>query len=353
MADPLVSVCIPTWNRAASLRRSVAMIQAQDYRHLDILISDNASDDDTPAVCRELAASDPRIRYVRHATNIGLYGNHNFCIDHARGEFLCLFHDHDEHHPEAVRHYVTLLLQHPEVAIVCSDWNLIDEDGTIVGTRTFDIADVTPGLEYIGQTIRAGRSSIGIPGAMVRRSALGDSRFDEAAPIGFGDFVLWFRVAEHHAVGHIRRCLWSWRQQRESQSARTIESLTYDYRENLARYCDDHLRRWPGHAAFVQRWRADIDRYIFWALAFELALHCRRQLGFAPKRGAETLFEINDYDLTPPQVAHARDEMRRSRRGFGQWVVWAVIELSMRLRFPWPLAWSTYHYSFLRSLLLR
>lgn len=351
MGDPLVSVCIPTYNRAASLRCSVGLIQAQDYRNLDILISDNASEDETPAVCRDLAARDPRIRYVRHPKNIGLYGNHNFCIDEARGDFLCLFHDHDEHLPEAVGQYVAFLERHPEAGIVCSDWDLIDEQGAVVGARTFHVAEVTPGLDYIGQTIRAGRSSIGIPGAMVRRSALGKIRLDEAAPIGFGDFVVWFQIAERHAIGHIPQRLWSWRQQRASQSARTIESLTHDYRENLGRYCDDHLRRWPDHAALVRRWRADIERYIFWALAFELALHSRRQLGAPPKRGAQTLFEINDYDLSPEQVAHARREMRRHRRGLAQSAVWLAIELSMRLRIPWPLAWSTYYHASLRSVL--
>jgi glycosyltransferase involved in cell wall biosynthesis len=351
MADPLVSVCIPTRNRGASLRRSVKGLLAQDYRNLDILISDNASDDETLAVCRELAEGDPRVHVVRHGENIGLYGNHNFCIDQARGEFLCLFHDHDEHHPETISRYVTFLERHPEVGVVCSDWNLIDDSNAVIGTRTFDVAEVTPGLDYIGQTIRSGRSAIGIPGAMVRRAALGDIRFEVDGPIGFGDFVVWFRLAERHAIGHITECLWGWRQERASQSARPIESWTFDYRENLGRYCDEHLRRWPEHAALVRTWRADIERYIFWALAFELGLHCRRQLGFAPRRGMQTLFEINDYDLSPAQVAHARRELRRSGRGPAQLAVWLAVELSMRLRLPWALAWSTYHHASLRKIL--
>jgi hypothetical protein len=162
---------------------------------------------------------------------------------------------------------------------------------------------------------------------------------------------VWFRVAERHAVGHVPQRLWRWRQQRASQSARTIESLTFDYGENLGRYCDEHLRRWPGHAALVRRWRGDLERYVFWALAFELALHCRRQLGFSPRAGAQTLFEINDYDLSSSQVAHARRELRRARRGLVRWAVWLAIELSIRLRVRWPLAWSTYHHASLRKIL--
>jgi len=351
MGGPLVSVCIPTYNRAASLRRSVAMIQAQDYGNLDILVSDNCSDDDTPAVVAELAARDPRIRYVRHPKNLGLHGNHNFCMDEARGEFLCLFHDHDEHDPDILSRYVKFLTDHPDVGVVCSDWDLIDEQGVVIGARVSDVPDVTPGLEYIGRTMRSGRSSIGIPGAMVRRAALGDIRFDVDAPIGFGDFVVWFRLAERHAIGHLRQRLWRWRQQRASQSARTIESWIHDWDENMGRYCDEHLRRSPEHAALVRRWRADGTRYLFWALAFELGLSCRRSAGLDPRQDALTLFDINAYDLTPAQIAGARRELRRRRRGLAAWAAWLAIELSFRLRFPWALAWATYHHAAGRRLL--
>jgi hypothetical protein len=246
---------------------------------------------------------------------------------------------------------VAFLREHPEVGVVCSDWDLIDEDGAIVGARISDVAEVTPGLAYISQTMRSGRSSIGIPGAMLRRSALGDIRLEDPGLSGFGDFVVWFQIAERYAVGHVGQRLWRWRQQRNSQSARTIESLTHDYIDYLTRYCDAHLRRWPDHAEMVKTWRADIDRYIFWALAFELALHCRRQLGFPPKREGRTLFEINDYDLGPEQVDRTRRRMRSHRRGAVQAAVWLAIELSMRCRFPWPLAWATYHASAVRGLL--
>ena len=101
----------------------------------------------------------------------------------------------------------------------------------------------------------------------------------------------------------------------------------------------------------MRGWRAEIDRYIFWALAFELALHCRRRLGFAPKQDALTLFEINDYDLTPAQVAGARRELRRRRRGPVQMAAWAAIEGSLRLGLLGSLAWCTYHHALLRRLL--
>ena len=155
-SDPLVSICVPTHNRAAALREGIADARRQDYPRLEILISDNGSDDGTPEVCRKAAARDPRIRYLRQPTNIGLYRNHNACIDGTQGEFFCFFHDHDERDDGLVREYVSFLQQHPRVGVVCSDWKLINEAGKEIGDRFTPVAEVTPGLSYIDQTLRSG-----------------------------------------------------------------------------------------------------------------------------------------------------------------------------------------------------
>ena len=182
MAKPLVTICVPTRNRVASLKKSIQKILDQDYTPLEIIISDNASTDGTEAFCEELERSDHRVRYVRHPKNIGLHGNLNFCLGSGDGEFLCIFHDHDDHEANIVSTYVAFLCEHLDVGLVCSDWELIDEEGRSLGTRTHDVKPVTPGLEYIERATRSGRSSIGIPGAMIRREALGTVRFVDDAP---------------------------------------------------------------------------------------------------------------------------------------------------------------------------
>ena len=276
MSRPLVSLCMPTWNRAASLAASLVTTCGQDYDPIEIIISDNGSTDDTERICREAAARDPRIRYIRHERNIGLYQNHNYCMDAARGDFICFFHDHDEREIGMVRRYVEFMVAHPEVGIVSSDRYLLDQAGRRIGVRDYKAPELMTGLEFIDLTMKTGRSTIGVPGAMIRRSALGSIRLDEAAPIGFGDFIVWFQIAEHHSIGHLRERLWSWRQDNRSQSARTIESLTHDYYVNVSAYCDAHLARFPGHRAQVEQWRLWIHRYLFWALLFEVGLHFRR-----------------------------------------------------------------------------
>ena len=115
MAAPLVTIGIPTYNRAADLETALRAIQRWDYPNLDVLISDNGSTDGTEQVGRAAQSADPRVRYVRHAKSLGLYGNHNYCIEAARGEFLSFVHDHDEHDPGMISAYARFLREHPRV----------------------------------------------------------------------------------------------------------------------------------------------------------------------------------------------------------------------------------------------
>jgi glycosyltransferase involved in cell wall biosynthesis len=349
--NPLVSICIPTRNRARSLRNTFDSITRQDYPHLEILISDNASDDDTPQVARDLIATDDRIRYVRHGQNIGLHANHNFCFDAARGEFICIWHDHDAHDLRIVSRYVAFLRQYPRVGVVCSDWDLINDAGETIGVRDHQVKAVTPGLQYIDQTIRSGRTSIGIPGAMVRAEALNGSRFVPDAPIGFGDFPLWCRVAEEWDIGHIPERLWSWRQNRESHSARNIESIARDYRINLDAYCEEHLSRWPEHRALVKRWHAHIRRYLFWALTYEIALSFHHQRMPGRRHTSQSLFEIMDYRLTPEQFQSALTQIRSYRTSALEYAVYGAMTFLIRAGLTWPLAWVTGHQRTIRALL--
>ncbi len=353
MTPPLVSLCVPTRNRATSLARGLVSTCGQDYESLEILISDNASDDDTERVCREAARQDARIRYVRHPRNIGSHGTHNFCIDESRGDYLCFFHDHDERDLSIVSRYVSFMQAHPDVGVVCSDWHLLDPEGRRIGVRDYRVSAVMPGVDFISHTFASGRSSIGIPGAMIRRSALGDIRFDEEAPIGFGDFIIWFQIAERHAIGHIHERLWGWTQEQRSDSARTIESLTEDYRENMTRYCDMHLARWPEHAALVERWRQSVPRYLFWALMFGVGLHFRRQEPAAGEESADrTLFEILDYRLTDQQLERVFDKLKTYRTGAFQHVAHAMVRALIHCGLTQPFTWAVGHQSSLRSLVL-
>lgn len=352
MANPLVSVCVPTYNRAALLRQTLSTICRQDYSPMEILISDNGSEDETESVCREIAQSDARVRYVRQPRNIGLLQNFNFCIGESRGEFLCIWSDDDQYDPTITSRYAAFLRAHPEVGIVCSDWELIDEDGARLGVREPVVPCVTSGIEYIERTIRSGRSCINTPGTMIRRAALGNTRFEEREPIGFADFVVWFRIAEAWAVGHIRGRLWQYRLHRRSWSRRTVQSIVDHYRKHLMEYCDAHLDRWPEHASMVGRWRKYVDRYLFWALAYEIGLHYRKQFDRSAEQAHyRTTFEMADYHLSHEEFEHVLGGLKAVQTGFDQHTILLAIRALVRLKLTWPLGWVTLYVPVVRPIL--
>jgi glycosyltransferase involved in cell wall biosynthesis len=351
MSNLLVSIGIPTRNRAALLELSLRTILAQTYSPIEILISDDGSTDGTEELCRRVAQSDSRVRYVRQSKPLGCYANHNFCINETRGEFLCLFHDDDQHHPDLIKECAGFLLRHPEVGLVCSDWDLLDEEGVVVGTRVHHVPEILDGLEFIGRTIRAGQSSIGIPGAMIRRSALGSWRLREDGPLGYADFVLWFQISEGAAVGHIPRRLWQYRLVGQSIGHRTVESMVHDYDDQMSRYCDGHLQRFPHHADLVARWRRDVKRYIFWALLYALGLHFRsRHVSLQTPVYQKTVFELRECGLSQEELKKVVTLLHVYCPGVPEKLILATVNALMRFRFTKPLAWATFRHDTFRSI---
>ncbi|MBK5211932.1 MAG: glycosyltransferase family 2 protein [Coriobacteriia bacterium] len=103
---PLVSVMIPTYNRAHTIRRAVDSALAQTYRNIEILITDDGSEDDTLDILSEY--NDSRIKIVRHQTNKGITSARNTCFNNASGEWLCFLSSDDELLPSAVETLINI-----------------------------------------------------------------------------------------------------------------------------------------------------------------------------------------------------------------------------------------------------
>ena len=89
MTNPLVSVCVPTYNGSRFLRDTLQSISRQTFTDFELLIVDDGSEDDTLALAQACAASDPRTRVLRNDVRAGSGArNANRCIAHARGEWI-------------------------------------------------------------------------------------------------------------------------------------------------------------------------------------------------------------------------------------------------------------------------
>jgi glycosyltransferase involved in cell wall biosynthesis len=125
----LVSVGLPVYNGARYLRETLDSLLAQTYPDYEIIISDNASEDETEAICREYAARDPRVRYHRAEQNMGPFWNYNRAYELARGEYF-MWNAHDDlRDPRCLSLCVEALRQNPNAVMCCMGTKLIDEGG--------------------------------------------------------------------------------------------------------------------------------------------------------------------------------------------------------------------------------
>ncbi len=112
---PFFTIAIPTFNRAEMLRPCLESLVRQSFKDFEIIVADNASTDETPAVVK--AIGDPRIQYLRHERNIGAYENFIHCSTLGRGEFLVLHQDDDLLHEDFLNRCHQVAATRPEVTV--------------------------------------------------------------------------------------------------------------------------------------------------------------------------------------------------------------------------------------------
>jgi glycosyltransferase involved in cell wall biosynthesis len=172
--DVDVTVGIPTRNRSRLLKRSIASVLRQSYDRFTLLVSDNASNDDTARVVASF--DDPRLFYLPLERNIGRAANHNRLIELAETEYLVLTGDDDELHPDhlsltidALRRFPSAGVAHAGCAIVDIDGNALDAHHRILDAQrpvTFE-----SGAQFIERSMKV-IWTVCFPSAVFRRAAL-------------------------------------------------------------------------------------------------------------------------------------------------------------------------------------
>ncbi|SFA98259.1 Glycosyl transferase family 2 [Amycolatopsis marina] len=138
---PRLSIGLPVYNGAEYLAEALDALLGQSFRDFELIISDNASTDETESICRRYAEEDSRIRYIRLPKNIGAAPNHNFVFTEAKGEYFKWASHDDLYGRELLRRCVETLDADPEVVLAHS-WNaIIDNTGAV--TEPFDYSMAT------------------------------------------------------------------------------------------------------------------------------------------------------------------------------------------------------------------
>ena len=119
MTSPAVSVLLPVHNGAAYLRAALDSVMRQTFRDFELIVVDDGSTDESPAIVRSL--DDPRIRLIQSSERLRICKALNLGIEHARGRLIARMDADDVSHPRRLERQVRFLGRHPEVGF-CGSW---------------------------------------------------------------------------------------------------------------------------------------------------------------------------------------------------------------------------------------
>jgi glycosyltransferase involved in cell wall biosynthesis len=223
MNQASVTVCIPTRNRSPLLASAIESVLVQSFQDFELLVSDNASTDDTAAIVERI--EDPRLRSVRHDSDIGPTANFNACLRAAEGEFVLLLCDDDVLHPQFLESAVKVLRSERRVGFVFTTWQRRRDDGT-VDDRVINESGLTEptilsGPDYIERAIRRQGNIAHTSSVLMRKTAIPPGGFDQRDSFAM-DVGLLLRIAVRWQVAFLAAPLVFVRLEPDSLTGRVV-----------------------------------------------------------------------------------------------------------------------------------
>ena len=271
MSTPAVSVIIPAYNRAATIERALASVVEQTFGDFEIIVVDDASTDDTVAVCHALG--DSRLRVVQRTINGGAAAARNSGIREARGDLIAFLDSDDSWLPEKLAKQVSEMSREgaPPVSCTGAIIHLLDHGETRVkrletsddwARRLAMDCDLSPGT-----TQMAARSIFDEIGLL-----------DEALP-RFEDWDWLLRYTRRYSIGVVSEPL-AEIYNRRARLGRVVERSAEIF-ENKHRSVFEALKHSDRHDALMNLWLQAANTYAFerllWRAIFPLAKAARHR----------------------------------------------------------------------------
>jgi GT2 family glycosyltransferase len=343
----LVSVVLPTYNRAYSLGEAIESVLTQTYRPLEIIVVDDGSTDNTAEIVAQYDSS--MVRYITQGNaGVAAARNHGFAV--ARGEFISLIDSDDSWYPWKLALQVAFLRKFPEAGMVWTDMAAVRDDGTKVHdaylrifykaydrARTEDFmnnvgrvrdlavdvpADIADRPMWLGDIFSQliGGTLVHTPTTLLRRERVrATGGYDENLRPNGEDFDFHLRTAVHGTVGFLDVPSIDYRIGNEDQLTAPSQGLTMAraYLKTVDRWVTQHrsrikmspgelgeivtyANRWVGQEALALGHHAEARQHLSRAM---------RSDGVRSRTGAMYLLA-----LTPRPVFQLLRRVRRSLR---------------------------------------
>ena len=245
--NPLVSVCIPTYNNADFIGQTIESILAQTYKNIEILIGDNVSSDSTEEIINTFIKRDTRIKYFKNKKNLMYFGNCNNLIKKAKGKYIAIFHSDDVYNKDIIHKQVKFLEDNVKFAGVFSQRNLIDDNNNPIKCPLLDFELKNGGVIdvdldfYISEMLVKDNYILVCPTSMVRRSVYielgGYSEVDYIE-----DQTMWVKILENYKLAILNERLMS---RRIHKNQGIVKSLERDKLSVHLQFYEEYFNRHP------------------------------------------------------------------------------------------------------------
>ncbi|MGB3534356.1 MAG: glycosyltransferase [Microcoleaceae cyanobacterium] len=270
--DPLVSVCIPTYNGAAFIVEAIASALTQTYNSIEIIIADDGSTDNTLSIVQSLQ----KHIYVDYAIyshdNLGIAENSNFCIQQAQGKYIKFLFQDDILLPNCLTEMVELAETNEEIGLVFSprdiffatgdhthsDLIAIYQDFQNIHLAWSNLKSIQPGQYLLKDPNLFSHpiNKIGEPSTvLIRRSVFETVGGFDPNLNQLVDLEMWFRIMKHYQVGFVNNSLSQFRLNRQQKTCKNIsENIDIDlnfyqklYQNDYYQFLDPDIR----HQSFL------------------------------------------------------------------------------------------------------
>jgi glycosyltransferase domain-containing protein len=298
-----VTVLIPTYNRAEWLGGAIESALAQTWTDFRIVVSDNASTDETADVVA--AFDDPRISYRRIESNLDLNTHYNLCYERCDTEYVCTLPDDDRFAPDFLERTVPVLDANPRAGLVHGQVTVVDRDGAVIAPA-HDMTGLPGDAIENGQDfVRAsfdGSYRVHATTTLIRTQALRGCLLDHR-DYPLTDFGHWIRFALAWEMAFVSQPLASYRVHEASYTSGAADVTEGGYRQSVDRVAKFHeikmrlLEEHAGELEDVADLRRRADR------AFRRDLIVNAALVTPERRLGETVAVLRERIALEPRIA--------------------------------------------------
>jgi len=202
--NPTVSVIIPTYNRAELLERAIKSVLNQTYEELELLVVDDGSSDNTESLVARFC--DQRIKYIKHADNIGAPATRNTGIKRSKGKYIAFLDSDDEWLPRKLEKQINIFseTEFSDIGLVYTGAHLFSkpEDDPINTQIPSHQGDIFMTLLKKGNVICGGGSA-----AMIKRECFDQVGLFNEDLLSGQDMEMWLRICEHYSVDFVKKIM--------------------------------------------------------------------------------------------------------------------------------------------------